>query len=131
LWPYPDRPPLYEFLAHQPDGVVAEFPIFLAHDARYAYMSMFHWKPLVNGYSGYLPPSYVERIRRLFRMPDPDGLAQLRADGVRYVIIHEGSYKVPTEAGNIMAMLEREGARPIARLNDGYNLATVFELTSP
>jgi hypothetical protein len=131
LWPYPNRPPLYEFLARQPDGVVAEFPVFLAHDARYAYMSIFHWKRLVNGYSGYHPLSYMERIRRLFRMPDPSALAQLRADGVRYVIIHEGSYRLPAEAGDIMAALERDGMKPIARLNDGYNLATVFELKSP
>jgi hypothetical protein len=131
LWPYPDRPPLYHFLAQQPDGVVAEFPIFLANDARYAYMSIFHWKRLVNGYSGYHPLSYMARIRRLFRLPDAGALAQLRADGVRYVVIHEGSYRLPAEAGHIMAALQREGLIPIARLNDGYNLATVFELRSP
>ena len=33
-----------------------------AHDARYAYMSIFHWKRLVNGYSGYYPPSYLARM---------------------------------------------------------------------
>jgi hypothetical protein len=47
------------------------------------------------------------------------------------VIIHEGSYRLPAEAGDIMAALERDGMKPIARLNDGYNLATVFELKSP
>jgi hypothetical protein len=136
LWPYPERPPLYEFLARQPDGVVAEFPVVQvnslpAHDARYAYMSIFHWKPLVNGYSGYYPPTYVARIQRLLKMPDPDALAQLRADDVRYVIIHEGSYKQFAEGGSVVAALEHAGMKPIARLNDGYGVATVFELTSP
>ena len=84
LWPYPHRPPLYEFLARQPDGVVAEFPVprlesWPAHEARYVYMSIFHWKRLVNGYSGYYPPSYAARMQRLATFPDPGSLAQLRA----------------------------------------------------
>jgi hypothetical protein len=94
-------------------------------------MSIFHWKPLVNGYSGYYPPTYVARIQRLLKMPDPDALAQLRADDVRYVIIHEGSYKQFAEGGSVVAALEHAGMKPIARLNDGYGVATVFELTSP
>jgi hypothetical protein len=136
LWPYPDRPPLYEFLARQPDGVVAEFPVarpdnLPAHDARYAYMSIFHWKRLVNGYSGYDPPSYLARIQRLLTFPGPDALAQLRADSVRYVVVHEGSYIRTGEAAAIVATLERQGMKPTARLHDGWAAATVFELTSP
>jgi hypothetical protein len=136
LWPYPDRPPLYTFLARQPDGIVAEFPVpriesLPAHDARYAYMSIFHWKRLVNGYSGYYPPSYIARIERLAAFPDTGSLAQLRADGVRYVIVHEGSYIRPGESAGILAALEREGVKPMARLYDGWAAATVFELSSP
>jgi hypothetical protein len=134
LWPYPERPPLYEFLARQPDGVVAEFPIVQglpAQDARYVYMSTFHWKRLINGYSGYQPPSYIERLQRLSTFPAPDALAELRADGVRYVVIHEGSYIRLADAALIVATLEREGLKPLARLHDGWAAATVFELTSP
>ena len=136
LWPYPDRPPLYTFLARQPDGIVAEFPVprvdmLPGHDARYVYMSIFHWKRLVNGYSGYYPPSYIERMERLATFPDTGSLAQLRADGVRYVIVHESSYIRAGESGGILTALEREGIRPVARLYDGWAPATVFELSSP
>ena len=136
LWPYPNRPALYDFLAKQPDGVVAEFPFprleqLFAHDARYAYMSIFHWKPLVNGYSGYLPPSFVARMERLAAFPDASAIAQLRADGVRYVIVHEGSYIRAGESARIVAALSREGLRPLTRLHDGWAAATLFELTSP
>jgi hypothetical protein len=136
LWPYPDRPPLYTFLARQPDGIVAEFPVprvdmLPGHDARYVYMSIFHWKRLVNGYSGYYPPSYIARMERLATFPDTGSLAQLRADGVRYVIVHESSYIRSGESGEILTALEREGIRPIARLHDGWAPATVFELGSP
>ncbi len=62
LVPYPNAPPpLYAWLAQQPRGVVAEFPMPVPEalpgdEARYAYMSTFHWMPAVNGYSGYYPP---------------------------------------------------------------------------
>jgi hypothetical protein len=94
-------------------------------------MSIFHWKRLVNGYSGYYPPSYIARIERLAAFPDTGSLAQLRADGVRYVIVHEGSYIRPGESAGILAALEREGVKPMARLYDGWAAATVFELSSP
>jgi hypothetical protein len=133
LWPYPERPPLYEFLARQPDGVVAEFPVVQvnslpAHDARYAYMSIFHWKPLVNGYSGYHPSSYRDRIEALRDFPSAAAVARLRSDRVRYVVIHEGNYEKAEDAAAALAGLERIGALPLTRLNDGYSAASVFEL---
>jgi hypothetical protein len=85
----------------------------------------------VNGYSGYIPPSYVARLQRLATFPDPGSLAQLRADSVRYVVIHEGSYIRAAEAADIVTTLEREGMKPVARLHDGWSAATVFEVTSP
>ena len=136
LWPYPERPALYAFLARQPDGIVAEFPVprvdlLPGHDARYIYMSIFHWKRLVNGYSGYYPPSYLARMERLATFPDAGSIAQLRADGVRYVIVHEGSYIRAGESAAIVTALAREGLKPMTRLHDGWAAATLFELSSP
>ena len=94
LVPYPNTaPPVYDFLARQPAGVVAEFPVPQASalpgpDPAYAYDSTFHWFPLVNGYSGFYPQSYVDRLDRLAAFPDARALAQLRRDDVRYVIVH-------------------------------------------
>ncbi len=90
-------PPVYRFLARQPRGVVAEFPVprvdaLPGDDAEYAYMSTFHWFPLVNGYSGNYPSSYLARLERLRGFPDERAILQLRRDGVGYVIIHGSSY---------------------------------------
>jgi hypothetical protein len=90
-------PPIYRMLAHLPRGVVAEFPVPHANslpgdDAKYAYMSTFHWFPLVNGYSGMFPPSYLARLERLQAFPDPRSLVQLRQDNVTYVLVHEAAY---------------------------------------
>lgn len=90
-------PPIYGMLALQPPGVVAEFPAprtdaLPGDDAKYAYMSTFHWFPLVNGYSGNYPPSYLARIDRLLDFPGERAMAQLRRDGVTYVIVHGSAY---------------------------------------
>ena len=55
-------------------------------------MSTFHWFPLVNGYSGVYPPSYLARLERLRGFPDERSLAQLRLDQVRYVMLHVRGY---------------------------------------
>ena len=90
LIPYPRRALLYEFLARLPDGNVLELPLprpdsLPFHDASYLYTSTFHWKTLVNGYSGYYPPSYIRRLVHLSTLPSPEALEQLRDDNVRYV----------------------------------------------
>ena len=86
----------------QPDGL----PF---HDASYLYTSTFHWKTLVNGYSGYYPPptfgGYPPR-----HLPSPAALDQIRDDNVRYVV-HEQRYRDPAEAGHVELTLIRLGAR--------------------
>jgi hypothetical protein len=100
---YPNAPPpLYEWLARQPAGVVAEMPMpippeIAGAEPEHAYMSTFHWKPVVNGYSGYFPPSYLHRLDRVRGFPDAGGFAQLVRDGVRYVIVHPDLY--PADRG--------------------------------
>jgi hypothetical protein len=58
-------------------------------------MSTFHWFPLVNGYSGIYPPSYLARLERLRDFPDERSIVQLRRDNVAYVIMHGSSYPAP------------------------------------
>jgi hypothetical protein len=92
---YPNEaPPVYKLLARQPPGVVAEFPVprlstLPYQDARYLYCSTFHWDPLVNGYSGTYPHSYLKRIERLEEFPDERSFEQLDEDHVRYIILHD------------------------------------------
>ena len=104
---------VYVRLRQQPLGVVAELPAsspaFAEADAEYIYMSVFHWFPLVNGYSGVYPPSYLRRRARLEHFPDPAALLQLRADGVRYVVIHTGKYKA-ADLNAVLDAVARSGA---------------------
>jgi hypothetical protein len=127
LVPYPNEPPLlYSHLAQRARGIVAEFPT-PAHDARFAYMSTFHWMPLVNGYSGFYPPSYLGRLDRLAQFPDDASVTSLRRDNVRYVIVHDDGYP-HGERLRIVERLTRSGLKWLADYDDGWGSGTLLEL---
>jgi hypothetical protein len=131
LVPYANRPPaLYAWLARQPPGVVAEFPMpttssLPGPDAVYAYMSTFHWKPLLNGYSGYYPRSYLRRLDALERFPDARAIGRLRNEGVAYVVVHAGGYS-PPDFQQILQVLTESGLAHLGQFDDGAGRAAVF-----
>jgi hypothetical protein len=101
---------VYRVLAQQRRGAVVEFPIpddFPGREAEYAYMSTFHWMPLLNGYSGMFPKSYLMSLARLRSFPDPAAIGALRRTGIRYMIVHGSSYK-PEEFEEIRLDLSRQ-----------------------
>jgi hypothetical protein len=50
---------------------------------------IFHWRPLVNGYHGYWPAAFPERMRLAAELPDPTALAALRsATGLELILVH-------------------------------------------
>jgi len=126
-------PPLYAWLAAQPHGVVAEFPMpspntLPGREARYLYMSTFHWKPIVNGYSGYYPQSYIARLEQLSRFPDIESLERLHREEVRYLIVHTASYP-RDEAELVLSGISASGAaRELGHFDDGEGTAVVFGL---
>jgi hypothetical protein len=70
-----------------------------------------HWHPLVNGYSGYYPPQYVETVVRTEHFPDDRSFAQLRHLGVRYIIVHRDFYPPDQYVALMAAMLQRPELR--------------------
>lgn len=132
LVPYPTAPaPLYTWLAKQPVGVVAEFPMpqpyeSSGHDPRFEYLSTFHFMPLINGYSGYYPDSYLTRLDRLRHMPDDTALRELVGAGVRYVIIHERLYRRGAVDEVISALRAHSRFRELGHFDDGLGGAVAF-----
>lgn len=89
----PRRPSAYAtWLAHQPDQIVAEFPMptlstLPGSDASFQYESIAHWKKLVNGYSGYYPLSYLEVVHACATW-NTGCVATLRDRGVTAIAMH-------------------------------------------
>jgi hypothetical protein len=90
-------------------------------------MSTFHWMPLVNGYSGFYPASYLERLKRLSGLPDARWVAALRREGVRYVIVHADGYP-PGERARIVERLLQLGLKGLGDFEDGWSMGTIMEL---
>jgi hypothetical protein len=128
---YPnDAPPLYAWLARQPQGVVAELPFppegQPGSDPLYTYMSTFHWQPIVNGYSGVYPQSYIDRLAPLRTFPSDAAIARLRGDNVRYVVLHLIDYDARIRDEIVASAKSRYGLPELVRLPDGRGEAVVL-----
>ena len=108
-----DFPQVYNWLAQQPgDFAILEIPLptrpeEVFQDAPYVYFSTYHWKKLVNGYSGFIPPGYTRLYQEELKgFPSEETLRRIHQLGVRYVIIHLSYYPQP-EREQIMAFFSR------------------------
>ena len=90
----PELPPIYRHLEAAGDGALLELPLpppeRFQDNALYVFRSSYHRRPLVNGYSGFVPAGYREVYERLRSQPMPEVLSWLSSLGVRLVLVHEG-----------------------------------------
>jgi hypothetical protein len=110
----------YEALKARPVAPVVEFPFFnrrmeYARHSYYMLGSTAHWRPLVNGYSDFIPPEFRNMANPVAPFPNPESFAILKPLGVRYVVFHTHLYSPKDRA-----LLEQR----IARYRD--YLAPVF-----
>jgi hypothetical protein len=129
---YPnDPPPVHAWLAKQPRGVVAELPMpndVPGSDPRTSYLSTFHWQPIVNGYSGFVPMSYLDRIDEVRRFPDDRSITRLRKDGVRYIVVNLEHYPKDEAILVLQALTTRHGLPQLKRFRERYSDTAVFLL---
>jgi hypothetical protein len=84
-------PPLLEAMALTPTArAVLELPVGNAQEFPALYRSMFHRRPLVNGYSGYTPRAY-DALRGCLENKREDCLTPIRQAGSIDVVIDRGN----------------------------------------
>ena len=98
LFDFPLRPapsasaPLVEALS-QGDGPVLELPIDPlkpAWEAEAMYRSIYHGRPLLNGYHGYWPRGHRERAQIANSLPSLQALERIVSEtGVRNIVVHQ------------------------------------------
>src|SRR4051812_45083370 len=96
----PEVPPVenvYRVLAAAPRGAVIEMPFFypevgLFQHSKYMLASTAHWKPLVNGYSDFIPPDFMEHVLTLAPFPSRDAFKVREPNRVRYAVFHMYGY---------------------------------------
>jgi len=132
LVPYPNEPPpLHAWLAQQPRGVVVEVPMPLpralpGEDPRYSYLSTFHWHPILNGYSGFYPRSYLNRAKAMRDFPAEQAVARLRAEGAQYLVVHLGAYPTAGRVAILDALTVRDGMAHLASFRGADGPVLVF-----
>ena len=86
-------PAIYDRLAAERGAVVVEVPFPIPQqwflNAPYMVNSTRHWRPLLNGYSGFRPPSYEKSYEAIQRFPSAESLIALSALGVTHVVVHQ------------------------------------------
>jgi hypothetical protein len=138
------------WLAAQPDGPIMEFPaesVFAdpaaasvrRHYGELMFWSTRHWKPLVNGNSGFIPRAYSDFIERFVgEVPRPDGsltprISHLNAEtvqlldqiGVRYLVFHREHYRQedwPAVAAQLASLVESGSLTPASE----YGQASIY-----
>ncbi len=102
------------------------------------YFSIYHWKKLVNGMSGYYPLFYRRALVEMLAFPGTRALAFLRGAGVNHIVMH-WDYYPPEKREEVRAALEAaEGVALIEDYPDGLSLyglggmdtASVMDLVS-
>jgi hypothetical protein len=88
VWKEP--PAIYELLKDTPGAVLAEMPIEVDASANtpFMYFSLWHWSPMVNGYSGFIPKSFAGLQAEIATFPGADAIAALRRRGVTHVTVN-------------------------------------------
>lgn len=90
-------PEAYRALNRLPRGAVAEFPYFyerrdFPRHAEYMFGSTYHFMPLINGYSDYIPQEWRKTVVPLSSFPTRESFAILGRLNARYVVFHLRKY---------------------------------------
>jgi hypothetical protein len=104
-----------------PPNLPGQFPVIVGNPvahARAMYRSIFHWRPLLNGYSGFWPDGFPERMRLVYRLPDPAALAALRREtGLEMIIVNLDTPLASARAAwlGVFDAGRRDDLRPVTR----------------
>jgi hypothetical protein len=122
-------PAIYSLLADEPGPVVlVEAPFYppqaVFENAGYVLASTAHWRPLMNGYSGYVPGSYRTYAASFWFFPEDFAIQEMRKAGVTHIMVHpQRFYQDATK------VMEKVAASPyLERLAIGRNGETLYRL---
>lgn len=108
---HPEIAPVYGVIAAVTEpSVVVEMPFpprdKVIRNVGYVLASTAHWKPLLNGFSGFIPHSYRRRAVRLRGFPDRRSLREMRRVGVTHVVVHLDRYP-PDEGRRLLTRIQQ------------------------
>jgi hypothetical protein len=128
---------LYSWLKASPDAVLFEWPVTVPWrlynmvDVHYMYRSTLHWRPMLNGYSGFYPASYLKLLQRMRTFPDTGSLTELQRRGATVLIVHEVPESRPSYDDAVMRLMRDPNVRVLAQEKEGTRRVAFFRLVPP
>jgi hypothetical protein len=116
----PQIPALYEGLAAETGAVLVEIPMYggasVSENAQYLLHSTRHFRPLVNGYSGFESDTFRQRAARWRAFPASDVLRDMAALGVTHIVVHTrelapGELQATAESPHLELLRDDDGFR--------------------
>lgn len=109
---------IYAHVRALPDeAVLAELPFpepaVIQQNGSYVLASTTHFRSMLNGYSGFMPRSYLQHAALARALPDPDAFEGLRLVGVTHLVVHGSvapDLAARLEDSGQVALVAREGA---------------------
>jgi hypothetical protein len=81
-------PEVYRWLSAQKPGPILELPMSFEGNFRSMYFSTYHWLPVVNGSSGFTPPTYLPIALEAEALPSRSATEFLAAIGIHGLVVH-------------------------------------------
>jgi len=128
-----DPPDVYTVIRFTGPGVVTELPMphidnMPFQDALYTSWSVYHWHPILNGYSGYYSAGYRKTIALMETFPDDESIARLRELNVRFIVVHRSGYDDDEYNTLRQRMWDRPELVSAGEYRDPMGKAQLFEL---
>jgi hypothetical protein len=125
-------PNIYANLADEPGRVVlVEIPFYpirvVFENATYVLNSTAHWRPIMNGYSGYTPDRYRLYADAFAPFPSPGAIEAMKQAGATHVMVHpERLWMDRAAADDFMAQLATNP--DLERISIGQQGVTLYRL---
>jgi hypothetical protein len=130
----PAPPTAYAALPADRPTVLLNLPI-VAPDAAlepfYMYFSTFRWDSLLNGYSGFSPPSYSQLLEVMRDFPTDAAFDELRVRRVEYIIVHGAFYRLDAYDRVVEQLDGRHDVRLVGKYRWERRETRVYRMVKP
>jgi hypothetical protein len=120
--PFTEIQPIYDLLAGERGAVVVELPLFdprhFFANTPYMLNSTRHWRPILNGYSGFRPGSYDVAYTMVQGFPGVASLVALHGRGVTHIVVHAALFKAMFGPDRSDEIGRTASLRPVAESGD-------------
>ena len=102
-------------------SVLAEQPFFprwaVFENGPYVLASTAHWRPLMNGYSGYTPESYQHYAEAFWYFPQDWAIQAMKDAGVTHVVVHPARFAHDHQ--DVLPVLDQRSDFELMAIGDG------------